>query len=142
MAYYFIICFLLHVIWESVTPWCLILNIVLSILTLSPKNSIFIFHIIHRSLLAWESIYDPLLFSLTLLFKMPFYESQAQICISKSSPYPYTSTKINVSYVTSVHIFLAPIVRIIARMYLLNSYCVCPLITINQTTSSTEIISL
>jgi len=132
MAYYFIICFLLHVIWESVIPWCLILNIVLSILTLSPKNQYFIFHIIHPSLLAWESIYDPSLFSLTLPFKMPFYENQAQICISESSPYPYTPTKINVSYVTSVHIdFWHLSYESVLGCYLLNSYFVCHLITIN-----------
>ena len=49
MTYYLIICSLLNVIWESVEPGCLLSNILLTNLKLSPKTQYIVFHMLHRS---------------------------------------------------------------------------------------------
>jgi len=128
MAYYFIICFLLHVIWESVIPWCLILNIVLSILPLSPKNSIF--YLPHNSSLPpclRTHIWPIIFLSLTLLLKC--HRIKLNFHFIYLLPH-LTFLRINKSFTLSLHFyqnqcklcyiyshwFFAPIVRLIDRM--------------------------
>jgi len=130
MAYRFIICLLFNIIWGSIELWSLRLNILLSVLKVSPRTQYFIFHIIHRFFHCLRKhTYDPSFFSLTLLLRCHFIRIKLNFNFMYMLPH-LKLLRINESFTLSLHSyqnqcklcyicshwFLAPIVRIIDRM--------------------------